>query len=531
MRATGLFAAVLLVASAAAQDEPPLPPPNRTPVLVLDQGGRAAPVAAVAFSPDSATLYVGGADKQVWTYTLRGDKYMPAGVIRVPIGPGNAGDVNAIAVAPDNKWVAVAGRAPMRDEAWFGQDGVVTLSKHLPPLMRKDLGVVYLFDPANPNGKNAQVLRGPVGEVRALAFATPTPPGGPVLVTASVEPDEQGQTVGVVRVWDVTAGKELARRADFPPTRTLPGLAAWPSGKGGHAVKVALAWEQPDKAGGELRVWDTGTDEVKRFADGSFNSFLAVRPGPDGAPKELLSGGFVNHIPVTGQPQFGQVVARPADGGDPTRDPHRFPSEGGFHYLPRGVAAAGDATVAVVEIDPKPVNSGTGRPAELRFIDAQGKRRPPVPLRGVSARVFPAVVGSPDGKWVAVSGFADHRVEVYAAAALGAGRAEPQVLPGMTDGFTQVKFLAGDKLWVGGPGDGPTKGGVVFDFPARQAKGNDGRGVLDNPPDTSKAVPQRGPDGVVRVAVTAGGRTATYSLRGTEVPTQVAYLPAGAAWR
>src|SRR4051794_26082825 len=57
---------------AAPQPGPPLPPPNRTPALVLDHAGPHAPVAALAFSPDGSTLYVGGLDKLVRRYTLKG---------------------------------------------------------------------------------------------------------------------------------------------------------------------------------------------------------------------------------------------------------------------------------------------------------------------------------------------------------------------------------------------------------------------------------------------------------------------------
>src|SRR5579871_948591 len=130
MRTTCVLAALAFTLTAAGQ-EPPLPPANPVPALVLDPGGPAGPVAALAFSPDSGTLYVGGADKQVRRFVLAKGKFAPADParlppLRVPIGLGNAGAVNAVAVSPDGKWVAVAGRAPFRDEAWFGDVGTVT---------------------------------------------------------------------------------------------------------------------------------------------------------------------------------------------------------------------------------------------------------------------------------------------------------------------------------------------------------------------------------------------------------------------
>ena len=41
-----------------------------------------------------------------------------------------------------------------------------------------------------------------------------------------------------------------------------------------------------------------------------------------------------------------------------------------------------------------------------------------------------------DGRSVAVGGFADHRVEVYAVADLLAGKTAPRVIPGAAGGFT-----------------------------------------------------------------------------------------------
>src|SRR3954468_17584958 len=119
MRPLSVLVVLGLTAAAAAQERA-LPPPSRTPVLRLDDGSPHAPVTALAFAPDGSTLYVGGDDKQVRKYDfdpVKG-KFAAAGSIRVPIGPGTAGVVNALAVSPDGKWVAAAGRAPIRRESW-----------------------------------------------------------------------------------------------------------------------------------------------------------------------------------------------------------------------------------------------------------------------------------------------------------------------------------------------------------------------------------------------------------------------------
>src|SRR5688572_13191597 len=162
--------ALPLLAQPKDKDKGPLPPPDRAPHLILAHAGPHAPVTALAFAPDGSALYVGGFDKQVRRYRLEDGKFVPAGSFRVPIGPWNAGLINAIAVSPDGKWVAAAGRAPIRGEVWAGaEDATEEELRFASPEMRGDAGIVYLFDPNNPAGGKA--IRGQLSEVRALAFA------------------------------------------------------------------------------------------------------------------------------------------------------------------------------------------------------------------------------------------------------------------------------------------------------------------------------------------------------------------------
>jgi hypothetical protein len=149
----------------------------------------------------------------------------------VPTGPGAAGSVKTIAVSPDGKWVAVAGRAPMRGETG-GADvpGVAEDFRRLLPTMLRDVGGVYLFDPVKPDG--GKVLRGQRGAVEAVAFANPAPTGGAVLVTAGVEWDATGKLFGTVRVFDVTTGREIASRSDFPSRRSASASRRSPPARG-----------------------------------------------------------------------------------------------------------------------------------------------------------------------------------------------------------------------------------------------------------------------------------------------------------
>src|SRR3954471_17178081 len=84
--------------------EPPPVPGGPHPVLQLEAGGPTAAVTALAFGPGGGTLYVGGYDKVVraWKRGKGGfDLGKPFKSYRVPIGPGDGGVVNALALSPD----------------------------------------------------------------------------------------------------------------------------------------------------------------------------------------------------------------------------------------------------------------------------------------------------------------------------------------------------------------------------------------------------------------------------------------------
>lgn len=296
------------LATALGQDSP-LPPADRIPRLRLDPGHSSRPVLAAAFTPDG-TLHLSGLDKSVRRYRRAGNQWQPASSYPLPIGAGNAGAVNALAFSPDGRWLAVAGRSPMRDESSLAEDAVVVNAAAISDTMRRDLGIILLLRTDQVGG--GRVLRGHRGPVRALHFAQGTPADRPILISAAVEPEEfakepeqprNGKAVtpqkpaeqGVVRVWDIVAGKELARRSDFPPTLTLPRLAAWTQGDAG--LNVAVAWPNPNPAkAGELRVWNVSSGELRTSPDGWFNRplILCQTPVKGGAStvSAIISGSF-----------------------------------------------------------------------------------------------------------------------------------------------------------------------------------------------------------------------------------------------
>jgi hypothetical protein len=144
------------------------------------------------------------------------------------------------------------------------------------------------------------------------------------------------------------------------------------------------------------------------------------------------------------------------------------------HFLPLAVAPVGESLVALLESTAKPARPDERR-AELRLLGPDDATQRRVELTGVRAANLPVLTASGDGRFAAVGGFTDHRVEVYDVAALAAGKDGKQVLPGAAGGFAAVSFLDGNKLWLGEPGQTPAKGGLVFDFAARKATANDGQ--------------------------------------------------------
>src|SRR5262249_29468674 len=101
---------VVLAWPAAAQDAAlPVPPGDKDPALRLEGRGPLGPVQGVAFGPGGATLYEAGWDKvvRVWRRDARTGQFSldPSSTLRIPIGPGDAGVLQALAVSADGAWL------------------------------------------------------------------------------------------------------------------------------------------------------------------------------------------------------------------------------------------------------------------------------------------------------------------------------------------------------------------------------------------------------------------------------------------
>lgn len=125
---------------------------ERRPWLTINAHGHTAAVYALAFSPDSKRLYSAGLDKvvNVWNISaavrdLRRTRLLERG-IRWPINRGLRGAIYAVAVAPNDGLLAMAG---------YGASN--------------ELGEIWLVDPVQ--GNLIKVLRGHRQSIASLAFS------------------------------------------------------------------------------------------------------------------------------------------------------------------------------------------------------------------------------------------------------------------------------------------------------------------------------------------------------------------------
>jgi WD40 repeat protein len=476
----------LALAVPARADDPPAPPGGALPVLRLEAGGPTALVNALAFKSDGDKLwlYAAGWDKVVRAWALEDDRFVLKSGYRVPLGPGTGGVVNALALSPDGRWLAVAGRGPARGEASSRDVGmIVPQVVALSPGMREDQGTIYLFDTTTGA---ARPLRGHLGPVLSLAFAPRHPGKPPLLVSAASEP-RGTKPVGVVRLWDASRGELLGQtRGDeglADPSDRRPGLAAWHTGKGPRDLRVALAWRD-----GTLRVWDVGRGRVTVMGDeGRSNdtvAFLDDRTRPGGGT--LLTGSYGLAARLREWDIAG--AARKAD-------PKQEVALDAASY-PRALTLLASRPggkpdhAAVVLRSPLTVTD----PAKVEYQLQVVALAPGCDFGAVKAAVrlwtggvqYPVVAASPDGRYLAAAGNQGHTILVFDTGDLLAGRDRPvQTLRGVGATMREAVFVRKDKqrglrLAERPPG----KATLIFDLA--------GRRLTDEPEGWEEESPRQG---------------------------------------
>ncbi|HXG11882.1 MAG TPA: WD40 repeat domain-containing protein [Gemmataceae bacterium] len=391
-------------------------PGEKQPVLRLEAGGPTSRVTSLAFGPDG-TLYAGTWDKVVraWTRDDRGTFHLGRAAYRVPIGPGLAGAINAVAVAPDGKWLAAAGHGAMRGAATFREDALWVDLSDIPLDMRRDQGLIYVF---HTGDLTVRRLRGHTGPVLALAFVQESD-GRPVLVSVARDWDEKKRAyVGGVRLWDASKWEPLADRSDLPdpfsPEVTTAGLAAWRVGPQPAEVRVVLAL-----GGDRIHIWDAARNEV-----------VSERCLPDKDPKVIysnylaayLGGGQVMTACFDATPRHGDGWLLRWDATRPALARERSLSfrEEKTYYYPRALtpfAATGkgppDHVAAVFWVRAGAEVGYVLRILNLKTLETIRWLR----LWGGQESV-PVLAASPDGKHLAAAGNEAHEVHIYAIADL-----------------------------------------------------------------------------------------------------------------
>src|SRR5205809_6738121 len=81
--------------------------PAQTQILQLDTGGHQGDIKDVIFTRDGTQIISAGDDKVIRVWDWR--KGQTVRTIRGQVRPGNSGKIFALALSPDEKWIASAG--------------------------------------------------------------------------------------------------------------------------------------------------------------------------------------------------------------------------------------------------------------------------------------------------------------------------------------------------------------------------------------------------------------------------------------
>lgn len=290
----------VMVATVAAQALV-TPPADDTPWLRLQTGGPNGRVTGFGFDPTGRYLYAAGWDKvvHVWERTETGFEYRADKVLRVPVGPGLVGALQALAISADGRWLAVAGRGLARSGS--KQFGWVWPARGMSREMQLDRGTIYVFDLRN--GGRLRMLRGHVDEVLSLAFESQGGEGR--LVSASRD--------GTLVAWNVEEAAVEGRLDDLPLDRRTnwpPALAPWRSKPAG-TLHVSFYWEpaRPNAGESTIHVWNVSNGRtVSHDSDRSYHRTLLPV-----SPHGRILGGAQNRLAVSDHGAFPNAPRR-ADG-------------------------------------------------------------------------------------------------------------------------------------------------------------------------------------------------------------------------
>ena len=272
---------------------------SETPILQIDSGGHLALIKDIAFTKDGKFIVSAGVDKAIRIWDI--EKGKTVRIIRGPATSVREGQINAMALSTDDKWLAVGG--------WMDSDG-----RSETPCC----GDIRVFDFSS--GKLAWTLTGHTSVVTALAFSS----NNRWLVSGSFD--------NSAIVWNVKSRTQHR----ILKGHTEPVFAAAFTHNGQHVVtgsgdNNANLWRVSD--GNLITTMRGHTDDVRslavtpdnRIVTGSYDQSIRLWSGRDGEFLGFFNenyGNLVGGLSVSGDGK--QLLVGAADVGDSSYAAHLY---------------------------------------------------------------------------------------------------------------------------------------------------------------------------------------------------------------